>query len=137
MVLLVTGITLSINPELDEIRNIVQGRLGRRLQVQVLKLALLPQPLGVRLTNRRNVTSGSLHPLLFPSSASYDPAHATDPTHPAARWKTHAFPNFCCTTFTLRVAPKDALLRLEFKGRVLVQRSTTVSRGIWKDCPRM
>lgn len=42
--------------------------------------------------------------LLFPRLASYrdDPARAIDPTpHPAARWKTHAIPNFYCTAFTL------------------------------------
>ncbi|KAG1891300.1 hypothetical protein F4604DRAFT_405880 [Suillus subluteus] len=104
-----------------------------------LDLSRLPKAPGLRSINRRNVTPGSPLPLLFPGSASYSPAHAVDPTHPATRWKAHAFPYFSCPAFILRAVPKGALLRPDFERRLSrVERSTMVPRGERKDgCKRL
>jgi hypothetical protein len=56
-----------------------------------------------------------------------------DQGHPAAWWKAHAFPEFCCPAFTLRAVQKNELLRLNVNGRVLhAQRFTMVIQQDWK-----
>ncbi|KAG2147106.1 hypothetical protein BD769DRAFT_1345844 [Suillus cothurnatus] len=97
-----------------------------------LDLSRLPKAPGLRSINRRNVTPGSPLPLLFPGTASYNPACAIDPTHPATRWKAHAFPQFSCPAFMLRAVPKGALLRPDFELS-RVERSAMVPRGERKD----
>lgn len=99
-----------------------------------LDLSRLPKAPGLRSINRHNVTPGSPLPLLFPGTASYNPARTVDPTHPATRWKAHAFPHFSCPAFILRAVPKGALLRPEFERHLSqVERSVIVPRGERKD----
>ncbi|KAG2103450.1 uncharacterized protein F5147DRAFT_775993 [Suillus discolor] len=99
-----------------------------------LDLSRLPRAPGLRSINRCNVTPGSPLPLLFPGSVPYNRARTVDPTHPATRWKAHAFPHFSCPAFMLRAVPKGALLRPEFERRLpQIERSAMVPRGERKD----
>ncbi|KAG2159494.1 uncharacterized protein EDB93DRAFT_1070688, partial [Suillus bovinus] len=99
-----------------------------------LDLSRLPKAPGIRSINRCNVTPGSPLPVLFPGSAPYNRARTVDPTHPATRWKAHAFPQFSCPAFTLRAVPKGALLRPEFERRSSqMERPAMVPRGERKD----
>ncbi|KAG1791992.1 uncharacterized protein HD556DRAFT_1293967, partial [Suillus plorans] len=99
-----------------------------------LDLSRLPKAPGLRSINRCNVTPGSPLPLLFPGTAPYNRARIVDPTHPATRWKAHAFPHFSCPAFMLRAVPKGALLRPEFERRLpQIERSAMVPRGERKD----
>ncbi|KAG1737810.1 hypothetical protein EDB19DRAFT_1575718, partial [Suillus lakei] len=102
-----------------------------------LDLSRLPKAPGLRSINRRNVTPGTPLPLLFPGTASYNPAHTVDPTHPGTRWKAHAFPHFSCPAFMLRAVPKGALLRPEFERRLSqVEHSVMVPWRNRKDSPK-
>ncbi|KAG1809038.1 hypothetical protein EV424DRAFT_1423774 [Suillus variegatus] len=110
------------------------NRLGAVYLTKCLDLSRLPKVPGFRSINvrplffvshsflkHRNVTLGPPLLSLFPGTASYNPAHTVDPTHPAAtQWKSPAFPHFSCPAicYALYQRMRSAMVpRGEMEGR--------------------
>ncbi|EGO01288.1 hypothetical protein SERLA73DRAFT_179438 [Serpula lacrymans var. lacrymans S7.3] len=74
-----------------------------------LNLSRLPKAKHVTSINLRRTTPGSPLPLLI-RSVPYNRKRAVDPSHPATLLQSRDLPCFTCPAFTLRAAPKAALL---------------------------